>query len=280
MSAFKKRYDARRLRDVATDLEFAIAGFGNAYPSPPNKDFRPRVGGLKALKRDLDFESLTQAHRSDRHAWVEQVKRAEQIIGAPGSAVSSMFARIELDALLTTCDRQRKPGGAFADPLLRHWFLLAVVCSLDNFEFWGKRSVNRKSPSKSDWLSACKAVDALVRLVRRGAPLGATAIRQGISGISEDSLVKLSAACAVERALAPKPHNDRYSAQRSACREFAKYVYIFFSANVPPSWVEAFGKLIGYQSEKIQRVYVKQWSKEFERVIPLKRDPPPATLTR
>lgn len=245
-------------------------------PIPPKAHGLYATNGLAALKAGLEFESASQAYELQRRDWVKNVRRAELKLGSPGTAVSSAFGRVEISSLLRACDRQRiRRGGAFADPLARHGLMFATVLALLNFEFWAESGAVRKLASKSDWDSAWKAVDALFKVFRRGTPVGAAAIRQGVHGLSMESLSGLRAAIATERDLARKPHSDALSAQRLACREFAKHVYLSFGGEVPVSWVEEFGKLIGYRSEKLQRTYVKQWIEEFARVI----GPPISTAT-
>lgn len=79
-----------------------------------------------------------------------------------------------------------------------------------------------------------------------------------------DWLGRLQSALKAAKRSAQKPHRDRYVVEREACKAFERSIHVRFENTVPPVLVERFGDLIGYQSEKLTRVYLKDWLRQFE----------------
>lgn len=149
-----------------------------------------------------------------------------------------------------------KKGGNFDHPNAQFNLLKATLISIGGYY---KHIDHGKAPgsmSSKDWDKAIAAVKTLKELETNNGLQLWKAMPSSMGG-RIDWLRKLEARLAQEKGAARKPYDDGLSSDRAAARRFTDWLLIFFD-EAPPSLVEKFARLIGYNTTSIPR-QVKAW---------------------
>ena len=264
MSKLAPGYVAKKLSGAYLEISDALDELVCTQPKEPTVPTVPEGAGLAALKRRSDYEASVRVYISSTMKWETTVesslKKISQRTSRASQALSAAYVGLILDSPRKQV-RGRKP--AFAHPLAGLRYLLAVIGSLYQFENEKGKGRPFTQPRREDWRRLEEAVKSMSRVLRSGVPLPDLASRVGIRGISAVSLASLHGRVRSQQGRVKKAHNDKYAVQRLACRRFTEAIFHEFDGSVPLSWVERFGELLGYTSEKLGRTYVKQWCKEM-----------------
>lgn len=279
MKARSTLYDPRQLPNALVDLEKIIFTLEAKRPEWPFGESPVNEAGLVSLKRAQDTQDRINHFRDLYRAWHKEVLRSAAELGGSQSEVAKALGTKPVRSFMRAIHTQAsRRGGQFAAPMARHRLLLAVVQGLEFYEKSVSSGCPPRSPGRKDWLAAEQAFESLVRCVQSGVPVTPLAASFGVTGLAEDNMGAIMASLRKEARLAKKPHADRYSNCRLACKEFAKNVYLVFGGVAPAALIDKFSLLLGYGSEKVLRTYLKQWISEFDRLF--KPTVIPATFNR
>lgn len=149
-----------------------------------------------------------------------------------------------------------KKGGSFDQPKAQFNLLKATLISIGGYYKHIDHGKTPGSMSSRDWDKAIAAVKTLKELeMNNGLRLWKampSSMGNGIGWFGE-----LEARLVQEKGAARKPYDDGLSSDRAAARRFTEWLLIYFD-EAPPSLVEKFARLIGYDTTSIPR-QVKAW---------------------
>ena len=193
-------------------------------------------------------------------SWCAQARAIEKKLKQEDQLIHAFYAEPFYLQLLASKIRQgKRRRGAYADPRSELWLLdatmWAMLC-LANYRAAGRAPI---MPSAADWREAVQALETLIKLERRGIPLSPDTSLAPLVSMPVDWLPRLRVRVQAAASAAKKPHADATVVEREACRKFVERLYWKFNRSVAPVLLTRFADLIGYSSEKLIRVYLKDW---------------------
>lgn len=187
----------------------------------------------------------------------KEVDRVEASICANQAVIwvrkKSQFAKLEASLKLQA---KLKADSKFGRPAARFKLLQAVLMGLGQHSLYIDHRHKPGQMSSKDWDKAIEAVKAL-RDLEENNGLRLWKVFPLTMKNSFGWFEQLEQRLNNEKATAKKPYNDGLSSDRAATRLFTEWLLMLFN-EAPPSMVEKFADLIGYETSSIPR-QVKEW---------------------
>lgn len=233
----------------------------------PKPNFLSRTGLSTSTRGGLlgsflpDEEEARQLELELLDAIKAEVARLEAVLSTE-PAIAWVEAQDDYKKLQQSLRRQAtlKNGSSFGRPIARFHLLQATLISLGDYAL---HIDGRKKPGRmtsKDWDKAIAAARTLRDLEKNNGLRLWKAFRQP-SAHSYDWVSQLESKLVQQKAASRKPHDDGLTSDRAATRKFTDWLLTFFGA-APPSMVEKFARLIGYDTTSIPR-QVKLWEEAY-----------------
>lgn len=261
---------SRAISHAVHSLDVEVARLRDELAKPRKATYVAASGLLTSFREEVMSPTKLAAVEAEALAATEaeiarRVREVEAQLAARHPLISSLGREPMYEAMQLALERQAsRRKGRFADPRAKLMTLDSTLAALGQWRHYQDTGTKPNPPAADDWRAAIDAVETLMRLEKMGVPVASAFAGRLQLGVPWDWLSRLHRGLKAAKRSARKPHRDKYVAEREACKAFASSIHARFENTVPPVLVERFGDLIGYQSEKLARVYLKDWVRQFE----------------
>ncbi len=225
---------------------------------PAHSNNEPTIGLLSKSYSDY------MEYIDDLNKWRNSITEELTKISHPKSEISSALGNQNVKEIFNILERQAKRRkDRFAHEMAPLELLEVFVDALLNYYVLSQDTKFIKYPTKSNWQSTIDAVSCLINEINNGIPLYLVGSRINMFDLSLAKLKLLKKELKDTAKRTPKKHTDQYLTERQACRYFVHRLCHNFSGVAPPAIVIKFCELINYESEKVERLYIKQWTNEL-----------------
>jgi hypothetical protein len=257
---FTKDADKKKLLAAVKLITQASKELLEIRPKEPLNPKNQSIEGLIGVKYFHEYQEYLEKLNNWRKAVTQKIEEITHHNSEVSRALGKQNVKEIIKSLKAQATRRK---GRFYDEMAPIGLLEIFLYALLNYYLISQNVKFTKQPKKANWQNAINAVNCLIKEGENGVPLGLVGIRINMFDLSLTKLRLLERELIETANRTPKTHTDKYLTEREACRNFVHNLYCYFGGVAPPTFVKRFCKLINYESEKVERQYIKQWTSEL-----------------